>query len=108
MNNLQNNNAVPALRVWHVPQVLCPAFHVVVDSVAEGVRIMAILASYDEFQHYEGIRGDFSNASGLEMWYQDNGTGKPGWVTWFDPITGEDDPDVYLEEIGKLLRTPTR
>jgi hypothetical protein len=86
------------LQVWWVPQVPMKAFTVDVETVAEGVKIMDTLASYDIFQYENHIKPDYSNAGGLNMWDEDcDGEGTPGWVSWQDDETGEDDPQAWLE-----------
>jgi hypothetical protein len=86
------------LQVWWVPQVPMKAFTVDVETVAEGVKIMNTLANYDIFQYENKVKPDYSNAGGLNMWDEDSdGEGTPGWVSWQDDETGEDDPEVWLE-----------
>lgn len=94
------------LRVWHIPQVPGKAFHVEVDSVAEGVKVCGILADYDSFQYENRIKPDYCNANGLQMWDESlteqdlkdmELTDK--WVDWFyeDENKYFDDPEEYLE-----------
>jgi len=78
------------LRVWWIPQIPMDAFYVEVDSVAEGVKIMDVLAEYDTFQLENDIKPDYSNAGGLQM---EEGS---DWVDWYDKETGEDDPQEWL------------
>jgi hypothetical protein len=86
------------LRVWWIPQVPGTPFYVPVSSVAEGVRITDTLARYDQFQFDNNIRPDYCNAGGLEMWdLNSDGEGTPGWVSWYDEETGEDDPEEFLK-----------
>lgn len=84
------------LSVWWIPQVPMKSFMVEVFSVAEGVRIMDILARYDAFQFENNIKPDYCNAGGLSEWCDDLEEG-PGWIDWCDEETGEDDPRRYLE-----------
>ena len=88
------------LRVWWVPQVPMPPFHVPVTSVADGVRIMGLLADYDAFQFKHRVKGDYSNVGGIERWCPDNGDDDPGWESWYNEETGEDDPCVWLDAMG--------
>lgn len=75
------------------------AFTVDVELVAEGVKIMDVLANYDIFQYENKIKPDYCNAGGLNMWDEDcDGEGNPGWVSWYDEETGEDDPVQWLED----------
>jgi hypothetical protein len=87
------------LNVWWVPQVPMKNFSVDVSSVAEGVKIMDVLAEYDLFQLRNNIKPDYCNAGGLRRWCLDsNGDGRPGWEDWYDEETGEDDPRSRIEE----------
>lgn len=54
-------------RVWHIPQIPGKPFHVATPDLATAVKIQEVLASYDLFQLREGIKPDFSNASGIEQ-----------------------------------------
>ena len=87
------------LRVWWVPQVPGRPFHVPVGSVQEGVRIMDVLAKYDQFQFDNRIKPDYCNAGGLEMWDTNcDGEGVAGWSSWYDEESGIDDPAEFLRE----------
>ena len=83
------------LRVWWIPQVPMDAFRVGVDSVEEGVRLMNILADYDDFQFKNGVKPDYANTGGLEM-LEDGGE----WTDWFDEETGEGDPELYIANLA--------
>ena len=90
------------LRVWWIPQVPGKPFLVSVDSVAEGVQIMDTLARYDQFQLENRIKSDYCNAGGLEMWDPNSdGEGTPGWISWYDEESGEDDPEQFLKETAQ-------
>lgn len=89
------------LRVWWIPQVPMEAFYAPVQSVAEGVKILEVLALYDAFQLKNHIKPDYCNAGGLEEWVEDAGEGHPGWVGWCDEETGCDDPVEYLKDLSK-------
>ena len=88
------------LRVWWIPQVPGKPFHVEVETVAEGVKIMNTLAEYDLFQLANNIKPDYCNAGGLMMFDPEDKTDSPdgSWVAWWDEETGEDDPAVWLED----------
>jgi hypothetical protein len=78
------------LKVWWIPQVPCEAFEVPVSSAKEGASLMNTLAEYDAFQFLNGIKPDYSNAGGLQV-YTDG-----EWLDWEDPETFEDDSqDVF-------------
>ena len=87
------------LQVWWIPQVPMKAFEVDVTSVAEGVKIMDVLAKYDQFQLENNVKPDYCNAGGLRRWCENSdGEGTPGWEDWCDEETGEDDPRVFVSE----------
>ena len=90
------------MRVWWIPQVPMKPFIVGVDTVEEGVKVLNILADYDQFQYDNNIKPDYSNVGGVEVFdINDDTDGVDGsWVDWYDPETGEDDPYIYLEEIN--------
>jgi len=85
------------LRVWWIPQIPGTPFYVAVDSVAEGVKLMDVLADYDKFQLEHHIKPDYSNGGGLQMFDLDDDTDGPdgSWVDWWGGDT--DDPREYLE-----------
>lgn len=86
------------MQVWWIPQIPMEAFHVEVSTVEEGVKIMGILADYDDFQFRKKVKPDYSNVGGIRVWCLDSdGEGNPGWEDWFDDETGFDDPIKYLE-----------
>ena len=86
-------------QVWWVPQVPGKPFTVDVGSVEEGAKIMEVLADYDFFQYKNRIKPDYCNAGGLNQWEEDaDGDGVPGWVSWCDEETGEDDPVEWLKQ----------
>lgn len=82
------------LRVWHVPQIPCPAFRVPVATVAEGRKLLDVLADYDAFQLAERIKPDYSNVNGIER-YEDDGAGT---LDWFD---------VDDDELDEVAQKPT-
>ncbi len=89
------------LRVWWIPQVPGKAFNVDVGSVAEGVKIMDVLADYDAFQFENRIKPDYCNAGGLNRYAgptRPDGENDDGWESWEDEETGEDDPRVWLAD----------
>ena len=79
------------LKVWWIPQVPGKPFEVAVESVREGVKLMQILADYDIFQFENRIKPDYCNVGGLMMVDTDG-----EWVDWYDPETGDDDPEEWL------------
>ncbi len=96
---MNKQNKVGDLQVWWIPQVPMEAFCVEVNSLAEGAKIMEVLAKYDAFQYENNIKPDYCNAGGLHQWSEDcYGEGTPGWESWCDEETGEDDPIAWLKE----------
>ena len=85
------------LQVWWIPQVPGQPFEVNVSSLAEGVKIMEVLADYDRFQFENRIKPDYANAGGIRRWCADDGNGFPGWEDWYDDETGEEDPAKFLQ-----------
>lgn len=79
------------LRVWWIPQIPGKPFRVDVPTLAEGVKLMDVLAQYDIFQYEHRIKPDYCNAGGIEMLDTDG-----EWCDWYDEETGEDDPRVFL------------
>lgn len=78
-------------------------FFVSVESVAEGVKLMRVLADYDRFQFDHNIKPDYSNVGGIQVFDPEDATDGPdgSWTDWCDPETGEDDPARWLEEQTK-------
>ena len=58
----------------------------------EAMLVLNTLTRYDLFQSTHGIRPDFSNAGGLDVWEDGE------WVTWYSD-DGED-IDEYTERMG--------
>jgi hypothetical protein len=75
------------------------AFHVDVESVEEGAKILSVLAEYDSFQYETGVKPDYSNAGGLSMFDPDDKEDGPdgSWYDWFSEEAGTDDFDEYFE-----------
>ena len=94
------------LQVWWIPQVPMKAFEVDVSTVAEGVKLLDVLADYDRFQFENNVKPDYCNAGGLRRWCADNGDGVPGWEDWYDEETGEDDPAAWLEAANAPAKGP--
>ncbi len=85
------------LQVWWIPQVpMRKQFVVPVATVAEGAKLLQVLADYDLFQFKNRIKPDYSNVGGLQRWCKDDGDGRPGGEDWYDDETGEDDPIEWL------------
>lgn len=59
------------LRVWHIPQIPAKSFIIPVDTEQEASRLLAVLALYDQFQFQNNIKGDYSNAQGVQYFDED-------------------------------------
>lgn len=94
------------LQVWWIPQVPGAMFTVDVASVAEGVKIMDVLADYDLFQFDNCIKPDYCNTGGIRRWCADDGEGRPGWEDWYDDESGENDPRAHLD--GSQAEAPAK
>lgn len=81
------------LRVWHIPQIPGEPFHVSVESPQEAVKVLEILAQYDNFQFEQKIKPDYSNAAGLEI-YEDG-----EWREWYSE-DGESIDEFAENEAG--------
>ena len=89
------------MQVWWIPQVPGEPFTVDVSTVEDGIRIMDILADYDNFQFEQNIKPDYSNVGGIRVWSDDaDGEGNAGWNDWYDEETGEDDPVRFVQNAG--------
>ena len=71
------------LRVWHISQVPTKPFHVEVASVEEAWKILNVLWDYDIFQYENNVKHDYTNASGLEYWDEE----EQDWLEWRDEET---------------------
>ena len=58
-------------KVWHIPQVPMKAFEFETDNLAEAKTVMEQLALYDLFQFENNIKPDYSNASGISEWNEE-------------------------------------
>lgn len=88
MKNVKGN-----FRVWHIPQVGADAiFRLHCNSLEEAYRIQSILAVYDIFEYHNRIKPDFSNASGIEIYDEE----EQEWCDYYN----EDglDPDELYED----------
>jgi len=79
------------LRVWHIPQVPMTAFRISVKSIKEAIKILDVLADYDEFQFEHKVKPDYSNVQGLEEF-----DGKE-WCEYYDD-EGRDIQEIRREE----------
>lgn len=94
------------LRIWHIPQVPGKPFHVEVDTVEEGVKLMDALADYDLFQVENNIKPDYCSVQGMDK-YDESLTDQDlidmdlddRWVNWEFETEDEffDEPRDYLE-----------
>ena len=76
------------LRVWWIPQVPMEKFVVSVQTLDEAALLITTLGAYDLFQLQNGVRGDYANAGGLQIWEEDEDAS--GLVDWYDSESGCD------------------
>ena len=84
------------LRVWWIPQVgaISEAFYVPVQSVAEGKKVLDMLAAYDAFQLQNRVKPDYCNVGGLQMFDEE----ECEWNDWYM----ETDED-YFDDVDDAL-----
>ena len=84
------------MRVWWNPQVgnCNESMFIPVKDELEAKKILDTLAVYDMFQYKNNIKGDYSNAGGVEM--LENGE----WCDWYNDCSDfyYDDIDEYIQE----------
>lgn len=68
-------------------------FFVEVKDLEEAKLIFNTLANYDLFQYKNHIKPDYSNATVLEEYDEED----KEWVSWFNEESGLDDIDEYFE-----------
>ena len=77
------------LRVWWIPQMPGRPFHVSVKDLEQAGLVLDLLAEYDEFQFKQGVKPDYSNAGGLEVYEKasiplsGDRYWLDGWVDWY-------------------------
>ena len=80
-------------RVWWIPQVgMGKHFHVPVNSLEEGRKVLDILGAYDMFQLQYCIKPDYCNTGGLEMWDEE----EQAWVDWYIETA-----DIYYDDVDE-------
>lgn len=67
-----------SLRLWWIPQIPGKPFYVEVASVVEAMLVYDTLTRYDAFQFENYIKPDYSNAGGLEVYYDHE------WSEYYD------------------------
>ena len=80
-------------RIWWIPQVPMNAMRFMVSTIEEAAAMLRLLATYDEFQFHNNVKGDYCNTGGLEVLTVD------GWECWYplsDDYCDIDDPLEYL------------
>lgn len=58
-------------RIWHVPQMPMKAFYFEVPDLATARILVEAFALYDLFQYENRVKGDYANASGIQVWEDD-------------------------------------
>jgi hypothetical protein len=85
------------LRVAHFPKIPCKPFYVEVQDLQQAKLISDALARYDLFQYNNRIKPDYSNATVIEQWDEE----EQDWLSWCDEETGIDDIDEYFEYLAE-------
>lgn len=78
------------MKVWWIPQIPGKPFEVPVDSLAEAMKLLDVLAQYDIFQFENRIKPDYCNAGGLVV-FEDG-----EWTDWCSE-DGDDIDDLRRE-----------
>lgn len=95
---MSDKRRIGDLQVWWMPQILMEAFTVDVSTVAEGVKLLHVLAQYDRFQYEHGIKPNYCNTGGIHYWCTDSdGEGTPGWEDWYDEETRGDSLEPWFD-----------
>lgn len=91
----ERKDIMSKLRVWHIPQVPMKSFYIPVETVEEGKKVMDTLAAYDLFQFENHVKPDFANASGLQMFDEE----EQEWCDWYIETDKDyfDNVDDYCE-----------
>lgn len=84
-----------SLRVWWNPQIPGNTFEWPVSSLKEAANMLTMLASYDDFQFGENVKGDYSNAGGLMVYRGGE------WEEWEDDEG--DDFDDYCRKTAEEM-----
>ncbi len=90
---MENQPKKGDLRVWHIPQVPMKPFYVQVESLPEAKKTVAVLCDYDLFQFHNHVKPDYANASGLEVFVENE-----GWCEWIEDESGDSIMDVLRRE----------
>ena len=80
------------LRLYHFPQVPTPVFYYEVANISEAATLATALGKYDLFLFKNGLREDYSNSTGLEIF--ENGE----WSDWYDEESGKDFSEWMMGE----------
>lgn len=93
----QTEGINPKLRVWHIPQVPSnDPFRVEVKNIDEAVLILKTLWDYDSYQFVHNIKPDYSNASGLEYWDEDD----KQWEEYYNEEGNDIDSIIKEREVN--------
>jgi hypothetical protein len=82
-----------SLRVWHVPQIPGAPFYVPVVNVAQAKLVLKLLGDYDAFMLANHVRPEYSNANGLEVYYE-----LGGWQEWHRASDDYSISDILMNE----------
>jgi hypothetical protein len=96
------------LQIYWIPQVPMQPFHARVSSLSEAKLLLDTLARYDLFQLEHGIKPDFANAGGLQVFDSSDTTDSEdgSWVDWEDE-DGRSIDELSARECAALDRLGT-
>lgn len=89
------------LRVWWMPSfgVTTATFYIPVTSAEEGKKVLDILAAYDGFQFQNGVKPDYCNTGGLQIYNPEIADYEDWYLETEDDYF--EDVDDYFSSIGK-------
>ena len=84
------------MRVWWNPQLgeIEESFYIPVETIEEAKKIMDVLAYYDCYQMNKGIKDDYCNCGGLEVWNEE----EQDWNDWY-----YEDEDNYFDDVDDYV-----
>lgn len=85
-----------AFRVWHVANIPGKPFHVEVESLSKAKLVLDTLGFYDLHLEATGVRGDYSNVGGIQVWEDGE------WVDHEDYDGEADEHEVRLLPDGSI------
>lgn len=78
-------------KLWHIPQIPGQPIVIEFEYVADAVMVSDILADYDQFQLDTNIKPDYSNASGIMVWNEEDGS--------YEDVDDDLEGEIILEQL---------